>query len=60
MVIALVLSFAGLAVCASVAGTKQRNAIAWGAAGFFFPLIAVIAVLVVGPQGTAQIEEGRV
>lgn len=51
--IALILSFLGLTICTVVSSAKHRNSVAWAAAGFFFPLIAIIAVLVVGSAAPA-------
>ena len=49
-VIALGISLFGLVTCAAIARARHRDPIAWGAAGLFFPLIAIIAVLVVGAR----------
>ncbi len=50
----IVFAMMGAGLSAVVALQKARNALGWAAFGFFFPLIAVIAVFCVKPLNAQQ------
>ena len=46
--IALVVAVVFAAVCWNLAGARDRNQPLWAILGFFFPIIALIVLLVIG------------
>lgn len=46
--IALVIALVFAAVCWNLAGARDRNQPLWAILGFFFPIIALIVLLVIG------------
>ena len=46
--IALVIAVVFAAVCWNLAGARDRNQPLWAILGFFFPIIALIVLLVIG------------
>jgi len=46
--IALVIALVFAAVCWNLAGARDRNQPLWAILGFFFPIIALIVLLIIG------------
>lgn len=47
-IVALVISLVFAAVCWSLAGARNRSQVLWAILGFFFPVIALIVLLIIG------------
>ncbi|MGA0123121.1 MAG: hypothetical protein ACO3KD_09015 [Gaiellales bacterium] len=47
-VIALVIALVFAAVCWNLAGSRNRNQVLWAILGFFFPIIALVVLLIIG------------
>ena len=48
--IALVIALVFAAVCWNLAGARDRNQPLWAILGFFFPIIALIVLLIIGKK----------
>ena len=46
--IALVIAVVFAAVCWNLAGARDRNQPLWAILGFFFPIIALVVLLIIG------------
>jgi len=46
----LIISIVFAIVCASLAGSRNRHRVVWGILGFFFPIIALIVLLIIGKK----------
>lgn len=46
----LVVSIVFAIVCASLAGRRNRHRVVWAILGFFFPVIALIVLLILGKR----------
>lgn len=47
-IVALIIALVFAAVCWSLAGSRDRNQLLWAILGFFFPIIALILLLILG------------
>ena len=47
-IIGLVIALVFAAVCWNLAGARDRNQPLWAILGFFFPIIALIVLLIIG------------
>ncbi len=48
LIVALVIALVFAAVCWKLAGARDRNQPLWAILGFFFPIIALIVLLIIG------------
>ena len=46
----LVISVVVAIVCASLAGGRNRSRVGWAILGFFFPIIALVVLLILGKK----------
>jgi len=46
----LVVSIVFAIVCASLAGSRNRHRVGWAILGFFFPVISLIVLLILGKK----------
>ena len=46
----LVISVVFAIVCASLAGGRNRSRVGWAILGFFFPVIALVVLLILGKK----------
>ncbi len=46
----LVISVVFAIVCASLAGGRNRSRVGWAILGFFFPIIALVVLLILGKK----------
>ncbi|MFM7552844.1 MAG: deoxyribodipyrimidine photolyase [Actinomycetota bacterium] len=46
----LIISIVCAIVCASLAGSRNRHRVVWAILGFFFPIIALIVLLIIGKK----------
>ena len=46
----LIISIVFAIVCASLAGSRNRHRVVWALLGFFFPVIALIVLLIIGKK----------
>lgn len=44
----LVVSIVFAIACASLAGSRNRHRVVWAILGFFFPIIALVVLLIIG------------
>lgn len=49
----LIVSIVFAIVCASLAGSRNRHRVVWAILGFFFPVIALIVLLILGKKQPA-------
>ncbi len=49
-IVALIIAIVFAAVCWSLAGARDRSQIGWAILGFFFPIIALVVLLVIGKK----------
>lgn len=47
-IVALVIALVFAAVCWNLAGARDRNQPLWAILGFFFPIIALVVLLIIG------------
>ena len=47
-IVALIIALVFAAVCWNLAGTRNRSQVLWAILGFFFPIIALILLLILG------------
>ena len=50
----LVISVVFAIVCASLAGGRNRSRVGWAILGFFFPIIALVVLLILGKKDRAS------
>ncbi len=46
----LIVSIVFAIVCASLAGGRNRSRVGWAILGFFFPIIALVVLLILGKK----------
>lgn len=49
-IVGLIIAIVFAAVCWSLAGARDRNQLGWAILGFFFPIIALVILLVIGKK----------